>query len=161
MSFWRCVLPVFLLAPVTGPFAQDYPTKPIRAIVPSAPGGPTDAAARVVADKLTQRWKQQVIVDNRTGANGIIGTETAARSAPDGYTLLMGVPGSMVVSPLLSKVPYDPVRDFAPVIFLKRQIYFVVAHPSVPASSVRELMQLAKNRSHKLSHASSGHGSTL
>ena len=159
--FRRCTMSLLLLAFATGVCAQSYPTKPIRAIVPSAPGGPTDVAARVVAEKLGQRWKQQVIVDNGTGANGIIGTETAARAAPDGYTLLMGVPGSMVVSPLLTKVPYDPLKDFIPVVVLKKQTYLVVAHPSVPASSVRELMQLARNPSYKLSHASSGHGSTL
>lgn len=155
------VMLVLRLASATEPRAQDYPMKPIRAIVPSAPGGPTDVAARVVADRLTQRWKQQVIVDNRTGANGVIGTETAARAAPDGYTMLMGVPGSMVVSPLMSKVPYDPLKDFIPVVLLKKQVYFLVANPSVPASSVRELVALARSRTYKLSNASSGTGSTL
>lgn len=140
--------------------AQDYPAKPIRAIVPMATGGPTDAAVRVVGQKLTQRWGQQVIVDNRAGANGNIGTEIAARAAPDGYTLLVGVTGPMAINPALyGKASFDPVKDFTPVVMLKRQYYFLVTHPSVPANSVRDLIQLARGASYKLIQASSGIGS--
>ena len=148
------VLPLQLVS------AADYPAKPIRAVLPMAPGGPADAAMRVVAQKLTERWGQQVIVDNRAGANGNIGTEIAARAASDGYTLLLGVTGPMAINPALyAKVSFDPVKDFAPVVMVKRQNYFLVAHPSVPANSMRELVQLAKSGSYKLTQASSGIGS--
>lgn len=150
----------FTVLPAQLASAEDYPSKPIRAVLPMAPGGPADAAMRVVAQKLTERWGQQVIVDNRAGANGNIGTEIAARAASDGYTLLLGVTGPMAINPaLFAKVSFDPVKDFAPVVMVKRQNYFLVAHPSVPANSIHELVQLAKGGSYKLTQASSGIGS--
>ena len=139
--------------------AQDYPTKPIRAMVPAAPGGGTDVAARPVAQKLAERLGQQVIIDNRGGANGNIGLAIAARAAPDGYTLLFASNAPMAINPALyANVPYDPVRDFAPVAMIKQSYFLLVIHPSVAANSVRELIQLAKG-GNRLVQASSGIGS--
>lgn len=140
--------------------SQNYPSKPIRAIVPFASGGGTDIAMRVIGQKLVERWGQQVIVDNRGGANGNIGAEIASRAVPDGYTLLVGSAGVMAINPsLYTKLPYDSVKDFAPVVLVAPTYFLLVTHPSVPANSVRELIQLAKSGSYKLVHASPGIGS--
>ena len=138
--------------------AQEYPIKTIRAIVPWGPGGGTDIAARVVGQKLTERWGQQVIVDNRGGAFGNIGTELASRAAPDGYTLLIHSI-SMVINPsLFTKLPYDPVKDFAPVAIIAPTYILMITHPSVPANSVRDFIRLAKQRPDTLVLASTGIG---
>ena len=140
--------------------AQAYPTKPIRAIVPYAPGGGVDIAARVVGQKLTERFSQQIIIDNRSGANGNIGAELAARAPADGYTLFVGATGPMAINPALyAKLAFDPVRDFESVVLIAPTYYLLVTHPSVPANSVAELVQLAKARSGKLIFASGGLGS--
>jgi tripartite-type tricarboxylate transporter receptor subunit TctC len=140
--------------------AQDYPTKPIRAIVPYAPGGGVDIAARVVGQKLTERWGQQVIVDNRAGANGNIGAELAARAAPDGYTFFVGATGPMAINPsLFAKLSFDPLKDFDSVVLVAPTYYLLVTHPTLPANSVPELVQLAKARGGKLTFASGGVGS--
>jgi tripartite-type tricarboxylate transporter receptor subunit TctC len=139
--------------------AQEYPTRPIRMIVPLVPGGGTDIAARVVGQKLTERWSQQIIVDNRPGAGGNIGTEIVSRAAPDGYTVLVTNPGPIVVNPwLFSKLPFDPVKDFTPVAMLAPTYYVLIAHPSVAGNTVRELIQAAKERPGKLVLASGGVG---
>ncbi len=138
--------------------AQDYPAKPIRVIVPLAPGGGTDLATRVTAQKLTERWGQQVIVDNRPGAGGNIGTELVARAAPDGYTLLVTNPGPVVVNPWhFAKLPYDP-KDLTPVVMLAPTYYVLISHPSVPARSVRELIEVARRQPGKLVLAYGGLG---
>lgn len=138
--------------------AQNYPTKPIRAIVPFAPGGGADIAARVVGQKLTERWGQPVIVDNRGGATGNIGAGMVSRARPDGYTLMI-TSSSFVISPsVYDALPFDPIKDFAPVIMVAPTYYLLVTHPSVPANSVRELLQLAKGGSYKLIMATSGVG---
>jgi tripartite-type tricarboxylate transporter receptor subunit TctC len=138
--------------------AQDYPSKPIRVIVPLAPGGGTDLAARVTAQKLTERWGQQIIVDNRPGAGGNIGTELVARAAPDGYTLLVTNPAPIVVNPwLFAKLPYEP-KDLTPVVMLAPTYYVLITHPSVPARSVRELIGVAQRQPGKLVLASGGLG---
>lgn len=140
--------------------AQDYPTKPIRAIVPYAPGGGVDIAARVVGQKLTERFGQQIIVDNRAGANGNIGAEIAARAAPDGYTLFVGATGPLAINPALyAKLGFDPLRDFDSVVLIAPTYYLLVTHPSIPVNSVAELVQLAKARAGKLIFASGGVGS--
>ena len=109
-------------------------SKPIRAIVPFAPGGGVDIATRTVGQKLSERWKQQVIVDNRAGANGNIGAEIASRAPADGYTLLFGSTGPMAINPTLyAKLPFDPIRDFESVIMVAPTYYLLVTHPSVPA----------------------------
>ena len=140
--------------------AQAYPSKPIRWIVTYPPGGPTDLIARAVGAKLSVAWGQQVVIDNRAGAGGAIGTELAAKSVADGYTLLFGTSGGLTINPaLISKLPYDPVRDFAPVSLLVINPQILVVHPSVPVSTVKELVAYAKARPGKLNYASVGQGS--
>ena len=136
-----------------------YPAKPIRLVVPNAVGGSTDLVARTVAQKLAEALEQQVVVDNRPGSGGIIGTEFVARAAPDGYTLLMGTIGNLAISPhLYRKLSYDPLRDFAPVSQLASAAYMLVVHPSLPAKSVKELVALAKSKPGQLTYASAGSG---
>jgi tripartite-type tricarboxylate transporter receptor subunit TctC len=140
--------------------AQNYPSKPVRAIVPFAAGGGVDIATRSVGQKLGERWGQQVIVDNRGGANGNIGAEIAARAAPDGYTLLFASTGPMAINPTLyAKIPYDPVKDFTPVAMVAPTYYLLVTHPSVPVNSLADIIQLAKAKTFRLTLASAGIGS--
>ncbi len=139
-------------------FAQAYPVKPIRLIVPFAPGGGTDITARAIALKLSEAWGQQVLVDNRPGANGTIGVDLAAKSAPDGYTLTMISSSHAVNVTLLKTVPYDLLKDLAPVTQATRQPYALVIHPSLPAKSVKQLVALAKSRPGDLNYGSSGTG---
>ena len=139
--------------------AQDYPTKPIRIIVPFAPGGVADNSARVVAEPLSLRLGQQVLVENRAGASGNIGTQGVAQSAPDGYTLLLGFDGTMVINPhVFSKIPFDTLGDFAPVTKLGDAALLLVAHPSAGVRSLGELVQQAKNK--PFSYGTSGTGGT-
>ena len=143
-------------------FAQStsYPVKPIRLIVPYPPGGGTDTIARPLAQRLTENLGQQVLVDNRGGAGGNIGMEFVARSAPDGYTLVVGLTAQLAVNPsLFPKLPYDPLKDFAPITLLGDQPYLLVVHPSVPAKSVKEFVALARAHPGQLTYASSGNGS--
>jgi tripartite-type tricarboxylate transporter receptor subunit TctC len=139
--------------------AQPYPAKPIRVIVPLAAGGGTDIAARVVGQKLTERWGAQVVVDNRPGAGGNIGAEIVAKATPDGYTALVTSPGPVVVNvSLMPKMPYDPARDLAPVAMLAATYYLLITHPSIPGTTVRELIQTAQARPGRLVLASGGLG---
>src|SRR5262249_24994254 len=141
--------------------AQTYPSKPLRMIVPFPPGGGTDVVGRLVALKLTSFLGQQVIVDNRAGAAGRIGTEYVARAAPDGYTLLIATTTVIITAPaLFPKLPYESPKDFSPISPVASGTYVVVVHPSVPARSVRELIALAKTRPIQLNFASSGPGDT-
>lgn len=138
--------------------AQDaYPNKPIRFITPFPPGGTTNVATRLVAEKLTQSWGQQVIVDNRPGGNTVIGTEAVAKSPPDGYTILVTT-NAHTVTPLLVATSYDAIKDFAPVATITRGEWVLVVHPSVPANNMRELIALAKSKPGELNYASSGTG---
>ena len=126
--------------------AQQYPTKPVRIVVPFAPGGPNDILARVIAQKLTEAWGMQVFVENRAGGGTVIGTEVVAKSAPDGHNLLM-VSTSHTTNPtLVRKLPFDTLRDLAPVILVANSTNVLLAHPSLPARSVKELIALAKIR---------------
>ena len=144
---------------VTNAAAQQYPNRPIRLIVPSTPGGSVDTLARTIGPKLTERWGQQIIVDNRAGAGGAIAGELVAKSPPDGYLLLLGTIASLATNASLQKkLPYDPVRDFAPVTLVATQNLMLVVHPSVPARTVRELVRFAKSQPGKLSFASAGNG---
>lgn len=148
-----------LLALPAGALAQSYPAKPVRMVVPFPAGGATDIVGRLIAQKLTEAWGQQVIVDNRGGAGGTIGSDIAAKSAPDGYTMLVGTSSTHAIAPsLYSKLPYDPVRDFAPVTLVASATILLAVHPSVPAKNVRELIALAKKQPNALSFASSGNG---
>jgi tripartite-type tricarboxylate transporter receptor subunit TctC len=150
------------LASVAGAQAPAYPTKPIRLVVPFPPGGATDILARAVAQKLTEAWGQQVLVDNRPGAGGNIGSELVAKAAPDGYTLEMGTVGTHAINAsLYAKMPYDHVKDFVPVILVAGVPNVLVVHPSVPVNSVAELIAYAKANPGKLNFASSGSGTSI
>jgi tripartite-type tricarboxylate transporter receptor subunit TctC len=138
--------------------AQQYPVKPVRIIVPFPPGGSVDVFARVLAPKLSESLGQQVVIDNRSGASGNIGTELAARAAPDGYTLLANTLPFVTNSFLYSRMSYDTVKDFTPLSLLAASPAVLAVHPSVPARSVRELVQLAKTKAGTLNYASSGAG---
>ncbi|HUN68377.1 MAG TPA: tripartite tricarboxylate transporter substrate binding protein [Burkholderiales bacterium] len=141
--------------------AQDWPSKQIRIIVPFAPGGIADTSSRAISDRLGSRLGQPVLIENRAGAGGNIGTEMVAKSAPDGYTLLLGFDGTMVVNPhTYAKLPFDTLRDFAPVTKLGDAPVIVVAHPSVPAKNLRELIALAKAKPGTFSYGTAGAGTT-
>jgi tripartite-type tricarboxylate transporter receptor subunit TctC len=138
--------------------AQVYPSKAIRLIAPSSTGGGIDTLARIVA-QASSTLGQQIVVENRGGANGMIGTELAAKAAPDGYTLLMGFTGAIAVNvSLYSKVPYDPVRDFAPITMIASSPLLIVAHPSLPVRSIQELIKLDKARPGQLTYGTGGTG---
>jgi tripartite-type tricarboxylate transporter receptor subunit TctC len=136
---------------------EKYPSRPVRLIVPFAPGGGADISARTIAAKLTERFKEQVLVDNRPGAGGNVGTDLAAKSAPDGYTLLL-VSSSYGANPSLYKLSFDPVNGFEPITLVSQQPFILVVHPSLPARSVKELIALAKAKPGTLNYASSGAG---
>lgn len=138
--------------------AQSYPAKPIRVIVAFAPGGGTDILSRVIGRGLQDAWGQSVVIENRPGASGRIGTELVARAAPDGYTLIGTSSGPFVISPTLTrKLSYDVSRDFAPITMAVTYPYILVTHPSVPARNVKELLALAKDRPGKLNFAAGGY----
>ncbi|MGZ5094330.1 MAG: tripartite tricarboxylate transporter substrate binding protein [Burkholderiales bacterium] len=139
----------------------QYPVKPVRLVIGFAPGGGADILARTIAPKLGEVLGQQIVVDNRPGAAGNIGVELVVKSPPDGYTLLMGVPGLVINPSLYAKLPYELARDVAPISLLGAVPNLLVVHPSVPASSVRQLVQLAKDNPGKLNFASSGAGTSL
>lgn len=140
-------------------WAQQYPAKPVRFIVPYPPGGPLDEIARAVGQRLTTQWGQQVVVDNRSGAGGSIGADHVAKTPPDGYTMLLGNSGPITVNPNLRRdVPYDPQRDLAPVTQIIAAPMVLVVHPSLPVRSVRELVQLARSNPGRLNYASAGIG---
>ena len=141
--------------------AQQYPSRPIRLIVPFTPGGTTDIVARVVGNRLAESLGVQVVIENRPGAAGSIGAEVAARSKPDGYTLFMGHIGTLAVNPALyAKLPYDPLRDFAPISMVTMVPSMLVVHPSLPVKSMKELMAFAKSHPGALTYGSTGAGGT-
>ena len=152
---------VLSVAPLAN--AQDaYPSKPIRIVVPFPAGGATDILARAVAQKLTEAWGPAVVVDNRPGAGGNIGSDIVAKSPPDGYTLLMGTVGTHAINPsLYAKMPYDHVKDFAPVVLVASVPNVLVVTPSLPVQSVAELVAYAKANPGKLNFASSGSGTSI
>jgi tripartite-type tricarboxylate transporter receptor subunit TctC len=159
----RIRLTAFLLFLTLGGYAgaQDYPVKPVRIIVPFPPAGPNDVAVRPLAPKLHELLGQPFVVDNRAGANGIIGTELVAKAPPDGYALLVVSSSFAINASTYAKLPFDPVRDFAPVSPMATSDIILVVNPTVPARSVRELVALAKSRPGKLNYASSGNGGSL
>jgi tripartite-type tricarboxylate transporter receptor subunit TctC len=158
----RCavvLLVAVLLTSADASLAQSYPDKPIRIVVTFPAGGPTDAVARPISQSLSTTWGQPVIIDNRGGAGGIVGTEIVAHSAPDGYNLLIGTAGGMSINPSLhAKLSYDPFKDFAPISMLVINPQILVMHPALAASNVRELVALAKSKPGQLNFASSGTG---
>ena len=150
-----------LLLAVAPVRAADYPARPIRFVLGFAPGGASDTMARVIATRLSESLGQPVVIDNRAGAGGNIAAEIVARSAPDGYTLLLGNNGILAVNvSLYSKLAFDPVKDFSPVVLIASQPNILVVHPAVAASSVKELVALAKAKPGQLNYASPGNGTT-
>jgi len=144
---------------LNGATAQEWPQKPVRIIVPFSPGGVADNSARVAAEPLAQRLGQQVLVENRPGASGNIGTQQVAQAEPDGYTLLLGFDGTMVINPhVFSKIPFDTLKDFAPVTKLGDATFLLVAHPSAGVASLKELIEKAKSK--PFSYGTSGTGGT-
>jgi len=153
---------LLLLAAATTAVAQTgYPLRPVRAIVAWPPGGAADAVARVAAQKLSEPFGQQVVIDNRPGASGAIGAAVVAKAAPDGYTVLIGGVSELVLNPQIAKVPYDTMRDFTAVSPLAFGYYILVVHPSLPAASVKGLIALARRRPGEIKYASGGTGSNL
>jgi len=160
-ALWRGLVAAVLVAAGASAGAQStpWPQKPVTIIVPFVPGGGTDLGARLVAQKLSTRWGQSVVVDNRGGAGGVVGADAVARAKPDGYTLLVGNLGTQSINPVLyKKLPYDPDKAFAPVSLIAELPFFVLARPTLPAANVRELIALAKKEPGKLSFGSSGNG---
>ena len=156
-----CTIFAFLLCTLVAPdtVAQNYPARAVRIVAPFPPGGGLDLIARALAQKLALALGQSVIVDNRAGADGMIGTEQVARSTPDGYTLLISSTGPMVINPALNlKMPYDTLKDFAPITLVVVQPLCLVVHPSLPVKSVQELVALAKARPGQLNYGSGGIG---
>ncbi|HKA43550.1 MAG TPA: tripartite tricarboxylate transporter substrate binding protein [Burkholderiales bacterium] len=158
---WAFLLPpsVFLLAVTAGvAAAQDYPSRPVRVIVSTAAGSTPDVTARLVAPAMSRLLGQQLVLDNRGGAGGLIAAELVANSVPDGYTLFVASPGSLTILPHMRKVPYDTIRDFAPIGLISIGPFLLITHPAVPAKSVKELIALAKARPGAMSYASAGNG---
>ena len=157
----RHLLAALLLAPLAVLAQGAYPAKPIRLVVPFTPGGVTDTSGRLVAEQLSKRLGQQVIVDNKPGASGNIGTQQAAAAEPDGYTLLLGFDGTMVINPhVFAKVPFDTAKDFAPVGKIGDAILILVANPNFAAKNVKDMIALSKAQAGGLSYGTSGTGGT-
>jgi len=157
---WRATLLLLFVAHSPLADAQDYPSKPVRVVVPFAAGGPTDIVARLVGTKLADKWGQPVVIENVVGASGNIGTRNVAQAAPDGTTLLVTTSGFVVNPSLFASKPYDPVNDFAPVTILAQAPNVLIVHPSVEAKTVAELINLVKANPGKYSFASAGVGQT-
>ena len=159
LRFFRSSIAVAALASITA-FAADFPAKPVRLITPFPPGGSVDLVARLLGADLAKAWAQQVVVDNRAGASGNIGTELAKNAAPDGYALLVNTLPFVTNQFAYSKVPYDPVADFAPVSLLSSVASVLVSHPALPVNSMKDLVALARARPGQLNYPSAGVGSS-
>ena len=157
-----CILIAAALVGLCSPTAaQDYPSRPIRFVVPQAAGGSTDILSRLVGQKIGEALGQPLVVENRAGANGIIGAEIVSKAPADGYTLLVGGTGTIAINPsLYSKLPYDPLKQFAPVALIAFSTSVLIVHPSVPATSIAELIGLARSKPGELRYASAGAGSS-
>ena len=160
MRLWH--LGIFWLMAVTSAQAQTYPAKPVRLLVPFPPGGGVDGVARIAFQKLSESLNQQFIIDNRGGSAGVFAAETAARAAPDGYTLFFGTTATQTITPhYYKKLPYDPIKDFAPINLLAGAGYILVVHPSLQAQSVKEFIALAKAKPGAFNFSSSGNGTVI
>jgi len=151
---------MFAMSAMAAEPPQSYPTKPVRLILPFAPGGGTSTVARLLGQRLTEGWRQQVLVDSRPGGNTTIGTEITAKSPPDGHTLLITT-SSLAINATLMKTPYDAIRDLAPVSALSRSPYVLVVHPALPVKTLREFIGLAKSRPGQLDYAATGPANQL
>ena len=151
------LLAILTAAPVA---AQEFPARPLRIIIGFPPGGAADLVARLLVPKLSDAFKQQVIIDNRPGANGAIASELTAKAQPDGYTMHLGTLAALIISPAIAKVSYDPFRDFSPIGRTVALQNIFIAHPTLPVKNIRDLIELARARPGKLNFASSGTGST-
>ncbi len=161
MQSARCALGVLLAATCGVAIAQVYPAKPIRLMVPFPPGGSTDIVARIVAQQISERLGQQMVIENRGGAGGTIGTALVARAPADGYTLVLATTSTHVVAPAVyPKLDYDPIKDFAPVSLLAVTPYLLVVHPNVKANTLKEFVEVVRAQPGKLNYASAGTGST-
>lgn len=158
----RCAVALLLGVGIQAAHAQNYPERAIRFICPYAPGGTTDILTRAIAQKLSEALKQSVVVDNRAGAGGNVGSEIAAKSPPDGYTILMAPVSPLAINPSLyaGKMSFNPQRDFAPITLVAKVPLVIVTHPSVPAKTVKEFIALAKSKPGKLTYGSAGNGSS-
>jgi len=164
MNLLRFVLALALVLTITAPARaqSDYPTKNVTMVVPFPPGGGTDTGARLVAQKLSERWKQPVIVENKPGAAGIVGADYVSRAAPDGYTLLMGNIGTQSINPsLYKKLPYKPDTAFTPVTLVAELPLVLLVNPALPAKSPKELIALAKSKPGELNYSTSGSGGSM
>jgi tripartite-type tricarboxylate transporter receptor subunit TctC len=157
---WRAAAALVALSIAAPVCAQQYPAKPMRIVAPFAPGGGTDFIARIAAQKMTEAMGQQVIVDNRPGAGGSLGAELGARAQPDGYTYTL-IAGSYAVNPSIYKIAFDPVNDITPVIQLSQGPLLIVAHPSLPAKTAKDVIALGRQKPGTLLYASSGQGSIV
>ena len=166
-NLWRCLAAALLAAATCAPLAlaqgmaQNFPDRPVRILVGYSPGGLPDTVARIVAQKLSEKWKQQVVVENRPGANGNIAADFVAKAPPDGYTLLVTDNSTTAIIPFLfAKLPFDPDKDLVPVAMLARAPLFLAVHSSVPVNTFQELIALVKSKPGQYSYGSSGIGST-
>jgi tripartite-type tricarboxylate transporter receptor subunit TctC len=157
-ALWRVLLPPFLALGSAALHAQQYPTRPVRLVVPYPPGGANDVVARLISPGLGERLGRQIVVDNRGGANTIIGSELVAKAAPDGYTLLIVAAGHAINPSLYRKLPYDAARNFAPIVLIGDGAYVLVAHPSLGVTSASELIAVAKGKPGQIAYASSSIG---
>ena len=154
-----CLVPCAFCLVVPAALSQPYPSRPVRLLIPSTPGGSVDTIARTLGPRISERWGQQLVVENRPGAGGTIAGDLVAKSAPDGYTLLLGTIAALATNvSLQKKLPYDPLKDFAPASLVATQNLMLVVHPSVPAKTVKDLVRFAKAQPGKLSFASAGNG---
>jgi tripartite-type tricarboxylate transporter receptor subunit TctC len=155
----KLAVSTFCLVAASAATAQNYPSKPIRIVVPYAAGGTSDILARQIGPKLTEAWGQPIVVENRAGANGNVGAEFVAKSAPDGYTLLLTDLGGLVISAsVYPKLPFNPAKDFSPVVMVSYSPHVLAVHPDVQAKDIRELIAMAKAHPGKLNFAISGIG---
>ena len=163
-TYTKPVSLLVVLAAAAGPhaYAQSYPEKAVRVVVPFAPGGSTDIVGRIMTQRLSERFKQPVVLDNRGGGGGNIGSDLVAKAPPDGYTLLIGTVGSLTINPSLYKrMPYDPLRDLTPIAYFGSTPNVLVVHSSLPVKSVRELIALARSKPGQLNYASAGTGGSV
>jgi tripartite-type tricarboxylate transporter receptor subunit TctC len=156
-----CASALSLALSAPSALAQAYPNKPIRLVVPFTPGGVTDTSGRLIAEQLSKRLGQQVVVDNKPGASGNIGTQLVASAEPDGYTLLLGFDGTLVINPhVFPKIGFDTAKDFAPIGKIGDAVLILVAHPGAPIKTLRDVINLSKTQSGGLSYGTSGTGGT-